>query len=120
MLTKVWINRLDTGAAVSAQSDIQRARSHSVEGEVSTWAGGRQRATMVQGERGQFNVTLVMVSLSTVDTLRSWVGTPVQVRDARGQKFLGTFFVVPIKERREVDLYDVDLSVSTLTVTEGV
>ena len=119
-LTKVWVNRLDTGAAVSAQSDVQRTRVHSVDGEVSTWAGGRQRATMMQGERGQFTVTLVLLSMSTVETLRSWVGVPVQIRDARGQKFFGTFFAVPIKERREPDMYDVDLSIATVTVTEGI
>lgn len=119
-LTKVWINRLDTGIAVSAQSDVGRTRVHSIDGEVSTWAGGRQRASVAQGERGQFTVTLVMVPLSTVETLRTWVGTPVQIRDARGQKFFGTFFAVPITERREVDLYNVSIALSTLTVTEGV
>lgn len=119
-LTKVWINRLDSGLAVSAQSDPTRTRVHAVDGEVSTWAGGRQRASVAEGERGSFSVTLVLLSLSTVETLRSWKGAPVQVRDARGQKFFGVFFAVPIKERREAGYYDVELQLSIVTVTEGV
>lgn len=119
-LTKVWVNRLDNGAAVSAQSGIARSRQHSVDGEVSTWAGGRQRASIADGERGQFAVTLRLLPLSTVDLLRTWAGIPVQVRDARGQRFFGTFFAVVVNENRETTLYDVDLTLLTLTVTEGV
>lgn len=119
-LTRVWVNRLDNGAAVSAQSGITRTQQHSVEGEVSTWAGGRQRASIAEGERGTFGVTLRLLSLSTVATLRAWKGVPVQVRDARGQRFFGIFFGVEVKENRETNLYDVELTVQTLTVTEGV
>lgn len=119
-LTRVWVNRLDNGAAVSAQSGIARSRQHTVDGEVSTWAGGRQRASTAEGERGQFGVTLRLLPLSTVETLRTWVGVPVQVRDARGQRFFGIFFGVEIKENREATLYDVEIALLTLTVTEGV
>lgn len=119
-LTKVWLNRLDNGASVAAQSGIARSRNHSVDGEVSTWAGGRQRASLSDGERTGFGVTLRLLTLPTVDLLRTWIGVPVQVRDARGQKFFGVFFAVDVKEQREASLYDVDLQVRTITVTEGV
>lgn len=119
-LTKVWLNRLDNGAAVSAQSGTARSRQHTVDGEVSTWAGGRQRASIAEGERGQFGVTLRLLPMSTVDLLRTWVGVPVQVRDARGQRFFGVFFGVDVKEHRETTFYDVEIVLLTLSIVEGV
>ncbi len=119
-LTKVWVNRLDTGEAVAAQSGIDRTQVHSVDGEVSTWAGGRQRASISDGDRGQFGATLRLVSLATVATLRLWRGIPVQVRDARGQRFFGTYFQVNVSESREVAYYNVDFTLVLLTVVEGV
>lgn len=120
-LTKVWINRQDTGEAISAQSLPTRSRSHSDDGEVRTYAGGRQRAILRAGERGQFDFTLVRVSATTVDTLRLWKGLPVQVRDHRGQRFWGIFLEVPVIELRdEVAFYNVPLSLRIITVTEGV
>ena len=119
-LTKVWVNRLDTGEAVSAQSTPERSRSHGLAGEVRTYAGGRQRAIAVAGEQGQFNVVLRFVSLTTVDTLRSWIGIPVQIRDHRGQRFFGVFFDVPVTEHRSPADYDVTLSLRVVSVAEGV
>lgn len=119
-LTMMWVNRLDTGDSVSGQSSIQRGRQHSVDGEVSTWAGGRQRASMTDGERGQFAFTLRILSLTTVEKLRTWIGIPVQVRDARGQRFFGVFFSVEPKEWRESAIYDVDIALRVITYVEGV
>lgn len=119
-LTKVWINRLPTGQAVSAQSSPARARLHEIAGEVRTYAGGRQRAITTAGERGSFTFTVVDVSLATIDTLRSWVALPVQVRDHRGQRFFGVFFAVTVTEARESNLYDVTMDLRVVTVAEGV
>lgn len=119
-LTLCWVNRLDTGEAVSANSQPARQREHAVAGDVRTYAGGRQRAYTLAGEQGKFEFTLVMLSLSTVDILRSWVGVPVQIRDTRGQRFFGVFFSVPVVEHRVPSYYDVTLSLQTITVVEGV
>ncbi len=120
-LTKVWFNRLDTGEAVSAQSAPQRSRSHGQAGEVRTYAGGRQRAFTTAGEQGQFEVTLRLLTASTVDVLRSWIGLPVQVRDHRGQRFFGVFFAVPVVEHLDnLNAYDVAIVVKTVTAVEGV
>lgn len=117
-LTKVWINRLDTGVAVSAQSAPSRKRSMSRDGEVRSYAGGRQRAITRAGVRGGFDFTLKSVPFATVQTLESWMGVPVQVRDHRGQVFVGVFFDVPCDEERDdVNLYDVALSLRTITVS---
>lgn len=119
-LTRVWLNRTDTGDAVSAQSSIGKGQQHSVDGDVSTWAGGRQRSMVVEGERSTLPITLHLLSLSTVATLRAWKGVPIQVRDTRGQRWFGTFFQVDVTERREADLYDVAFSLRTLSIVEGV
>ena len=117
-LGKLWINRLDSGASVSAQS-AGRGRTHDQAGEVRTYAGGRQRAVTVAGERGQFTFRLADVSLTTVELLRSWVGSDVQVRDHRGQRFFGVYFAVTIVEDKDPNLYDVAIVLRTVTVVEG-
>jgi hypothetical protein len=117
-LVKVFVNRLDTGEAVSANSEPGRGRGHQLAGEVRTYAGGRQRAIATAGLRGQFKVVLRQVSLTTLAVLESWIGVPVQVRDHRGQRFFGVFFAVDTTEHRTS--WDVGLSVQTITLAEGV
>jgi hypothetical protein len=120
-LTKVWINRLDSGAAVSAQSLPERARSRSMAGEVRGYAGGRQRSFTQLGLRGVFEFGLVLVSLATVELLESWIGVPVLVRDHRGQAFTGVFYDVPATGHRDdVNAYDVTLSLRLVTAPDGV
>lgn len=118
-LTRVWVNRLDTGDAVSAQSAVGRTREHSLAGAVRGYAGGRQRAVVQAGERGKFELTLRFLPATTVELLRSWIGVPVQIRDHRGQRFSGVFFAVPIVEHRSPLDYDVALALQTITVTDG-
>jgi len=117
-LTKLWLNRMDGGAAVSAQSS-GRARAHDMFGEVRTYAGGRQRSRTVAGERGQFTFRLEDVTLTTIDLLRTWIGRDVQVRDHRGQRFFGVFFGVNIIERKDPTLYVAEFILRTVTVVEG-
>lgn len=119
-LTKVWVNLLSTGDAVSAYSAPGRQRSSAIDGEVVTYAGGRQRAKTRAGEKGSFGFVLREVSLTTITTLEGWKGKPVQVRDHRGQRFFGVFFAVTPTEHKQADLYDVALELRTVTVDEGV
>lgn len=124
-LDRVWINHLDTGEAVSAKS-FDRSQSYDQDGEVRTFAGGRQRAFTVEGERGSFSFTLRKVSLETVEVLRSWKGLPVQVRDHRGQRWVGVFFeVTPVEPAVAPGApssywYDVAIPLRTVTAAEGV
>lgn len=115
-LTKVWVNRVDTGEAVSAQSSVERSREHSLAGEVRTYAGGRQRAVSQAGEAGKFQVTLRFLPAVTVEKLRTWIGLPVSIRDARGQQFYGVYFTVPVVEHRSPLDYDVTIDLRTVTV----
>lgn len=116
-LTKLWINRLDDGTAVSAQTAVGRAGSVGADGEIREYAGGRQRAFTRAGRRGAFDATLRQVPSATVAVLESWIGVPVQVRDYRGQVFRGVFFEVPrVEVRDNIDLYDVPLAFRAVTV----
>lgn len=118
-LTKLWINRMDTGEAFSAYSS-ERSRAHSVEGEVRTYAGGRQRAVYVAGERGEFPFKLINLTAAEVEIVRGWTGLTVQIRDHRGQRFFGAYFEVAVEEVKAPVVYNVQATLRVLTVTEGV
>lgn len=119
-LDRVWINRTDTGDAISAQSGQDRTQSFAMDLSVRTYANGRRRAVTTVGEAGEIPYTLAMVSLATVTQLRSWVGAHVQVRDARGQKWFGVFAGVEVAEWPEYQIYRATITLQTVTTVEGV
>lgn len=120
-LNRSWLNRLDSGAGISALSSVGKARTFTVDGEVSTWAGGRQRAMFTPGERGQMPVTLLILSASTVDTLRSWEGVPVIFRDTFGLSFVGVFFnVTPADRRGEPGVFNAEFTLMAVSTVDGV
>lgn len=120
-LTKVWINRRDTGEAIAAQSAPGRQRSKEITGDVRSYAGGRQRAFTQVGVSGSWTVRLRDLTLSTVEELEDWLGQEVQVRDHRGQLFNGVFFALPVSEHKGAPtLYDADLTIRLITVPVGV
>ena len=118
-LTKLWINRLDSGTAVSAQSTPGRDQAYEQLGEVRTYANGRQRAVTQAGERGTFAFRLEDVTAATITTLRTWIGRDVQVRDHRGQVFFGVYFAVVVGERKEPTLYTCQIVLKTITAPAG-
>lgn len=116
LLTKCWINLVATGAAVTAQSAPGRAAGVSVDGSVHTYAGGRQRSITRAGVRGSYTVTLRLMPRADVDTLKSWLGLTVQVRDNLGRLVVGVFYAVPEAERKGQATWDVDLVVQAVSV----
>lgn len=119
-LDKVWINRMDTGEAISAPSAPGRGQNFTMQLDVRTYANGRRRSIAVQGEQGTLTYSLRPVSQATKDLLRSWAGTTVQVRDNRGQKWYGVFAGVNVDEYLQANMYTVSITVQTTTVVEGV
>lgn len=120
VLDKVWINRLDTGEAVAAWSQ-GRQQSHSDDGEVREYAGGRFRSITRVGEAGRFAFSLVQVAVTDVDTLRAWKGVAVAVRDNRGRRFLGVYYGIGIDESKsQPSVYNVSLDLRTITVDETI
>lgn len=91
VLTSVWLNRMDTGEGISVPS-AGRTRQTGVEGRVTTAAGGRRRAISQAGQLQTYAFTLLSITHTTMVKLESWLGIAVQLRDHRGQRFVGTFF----------------------------
>lgn len=92
-----------------------------MDGEVRTYAGGRQRAVTREGEKSSYSFVLQDVTLAQRDTLRSWFGQAVQVRDHRGQIFRGIILEAGVVERPyDLDLYEISVTLHSTTVPEGV
>lgn len=119
-LTKVWIHVLTSGEGLGANSSNGRSSGHSVDGAVRTYAGGRQRAISTQGTRGTFSFTLVLLSLAQIETLKSWIGQGVVVRDHRGQRFFGVYFVVGVGEYKDPAIYTAQIELLRVSHDEGV
>ena len=119
-LGKLWINVFATGEAVSGYS-ADRGEELDLEGGVRTYAGGRRRAYTVAGDIGSFDFTIRDVTKANVDLLKSWRGILVQVRDHRGQRFVGIFRKVkPVEVKADINLYDVQLQLETVSFVDGV
>jgi hypothetical protein len=93
-LTQTFVNLMTNGAAVSGLPRADRDESYSQPGEVRTYAGGRRRSITQLGETGTYRFTLLQVPRTTVETLRSWIGDLVEVRDSKGRQFFGVFFAI--------------------------
>jgi hypothetical protein len=120
VLNKIWLNRTDTGEAISGASARERGSGWSMDGEVRTYASGRRRAISIQGLKGEVSRTLVQVDFATKEKLITWMGANLQMRDHRGQKFFGVFFAVDVREYMRPDLYAVTVTLQTTTTEEGV
>lgn len=119
-LGKLWINRIDTGEAISGWSAQERSQSFQQALEVKTYANGRRRSVTAKGEQGELGFRLQMVDQTTKDLMRTWIGISVQVRDHRGQKWFGVFASVDAGEYMEPTLYNVGFTLQLTSVTEGV
>jgi hypothetical protein len=120
-LTKIWINLLSTGEAISAYSNRDKTQDFQLHTfDVRTYANGRRRAVSTLGEVGTIPFTLRDVSLTDKNNLRTWVGMGVQVRDTRGQKWYGAFGGVSAVEDMDISFYAVTFTLLTTTAVEGV
>jgi hypothetical protein len=118
-LTKLWVNRMTTGEAVSAQHLPGADDTAIMSGRVATYSGGRQRAVSQEGIAGTWSVVMVQVSYADTEKLRSWMGETVLVRDGRGRKLWGVVLEVPRSPWKEqLDTYDVTMTVQLVTVDE--
>lgn len=125
-LTRFWMTNIVTQESLGAFSEGGRDRSHSVKGEVRTYAGGRQRAVGSLGSSDTWSVTLAELSPADVALLEDWVtaGVTVFARDHRGQSMYATFFEMGIKENMaqtwQYATYTASITLQRVDVTEGV
>ena len=118
-LTTLWINLAGTGTGFAAPSTA-RAFTSGVSGDVRAYAGGRVRLFTQEAVTGALDVTLVKLTLDQVETLESWRGQTVLVRDHRGQRWWGAFTAVDRIEHKGTTWYNAGITVRLVSVTEEV
>lgn len=119
-LDRTWVNLLASGEGVGAYTADGRQPTTAVDGEIRTYAGGRQRSITQEGVRGTYTFTLRLLTRAQVDTLVSWKGLPVQVRDTAGRRFFGVFYEANEVEYKGATLFDLPLVLQVATFDEGV
>ena len=118
-LDRTYVNLVSTGALVSAYTGVGRTRAYRTDGAVQNFAGGRYRSISVEGLAGQQSFMLRDVSDTDIETLKSWVGQTILVRDNRGRRMFGTFYDVNYSDRMLPGYYDVTLNVTEVSYQEG-
>lgn len=120
LLQKLWLNRLDTGEAIAGASGRQPSTGYAMDGQVRTYASGRRRAVSTEGLKVEVQRTMVALDYPTKETLISWLGSSVQLRDYRGNKWFGVFFEISVGEYMRPDLYQATITLQSTTTVEGV
>ncbi len=118
-LDRTFINLVATGALVSAYTGKGRSRSYKTTGAVEGFAGGRYRSIALEGVSGQQTFMLRDVSTANIETLKTWIGETVLIRDNRGRRMFGTYYEVTYNDRMLDNYYDVTLNVTEVTYNEG-
>lgn len=119
-LTRLWINRVDTGDAISGASGRDRVTNYGMDGEVRKYASGRLRSVTTAGLRINVPRSLVALDFATKEKLVTWLGLNVQVRDHRGNKWFGVFYGVDVTDYMAPGLYAATITLLSTTTVEGV
>ncbi len=122
-LSKTWINLATTGSVdfVAAWRDAEESDVKQATGAVRQFAGGRQRGITQVGTASGWTFVLRMVPTVDTDKLALWLGQTVLVRDNRGRRMWGIMLACPRRPLKEqLDLYDVEVTVSGVDVDENV
>lgn len=119
VLDRTFVSLVSTGATVSAYTGRGRSRNYKQDGAVQAFAGGRFRSISVEGLLGTQTFTMRDVTDADIETLKSWIGETVLVRDNRGRRMFGTYYEVGYSDRMSPGLYDVALNVTEVSYQEG-
>lgn len=118
-LDRTYVNLVATGAYVAAYTGRGRSRQYRQDGGVQAFAGGRYRSIGVEGLLGTQTFMLRDVTDADIETLKTWIGQTVLVRDNRGRRMFGTYYEVGFSDRMSPGLYDVTLNVTEVSYQEG-
>lgn len=89
-------------------------------GSVRRYAGGRFRAVTQAGTPNQFAVNAHACDRTTIEWFESHTGIVVLVRDDRGRKFYGTYFVPSTTEHAYDVEGDITVTISEVSFSEAV
>src|SRR5690349_4838281 len=118
-LTQTYINLVSSGALVAAYTARGRQRAYQGTGSTEPFAGGRFRSISTEGVAGSQVFTLRDVTDAQLDTLISWIGETVLVRDFRGRRMFGTYYNISYSDRMKAGVYDVQITLNEVTYNEG-
>ena len=120
-LDTVWLS-LASDLTQSLQLEVSSLSDDDVVfGEVRRYAGGRDRSIVRKGRRRTFELSFDAVgNRAQIATLRGWTGLVVLLRDPFGRKAYCVFYGSPLSERIPVDMPEVSLTLSEVTVSEAV
>lgn len=118
ILDRTFVNLVSTGETVSAKTGRGRSREYQTTGSVEAFAGGRYRSISTEGLSGKQSFVLRDVTDDDIDTLKSWIGQTVLIRDNRGRRMFGTYYTVAYSDRMST-YYDVQLDVTEVSYQEG-
>lgn len=118
-LDRTFVNLVSTGETVQAYTGRGRSRQYRTDGAVQQFAGGRFRSIALEGVAGAQTFMLRDVPPDDIDTLKSWIGETVLVRDNRGRRMFGTYYEVGFNDGMDAGYYDVSLVVTEVSYEEG-
>jgi len=115
-----WVTDPTTGASVQAFK-VDRKEQDTLTGSVRAYAGGRTRVITTPGDTRTSPVTFRVVSGPDLETLRSWRGRVLLLRDPQGWRRWGTYLAVDVSPTAKMQpFYDVAFTWTDLTYTEDV
>lgn len=119
-LNQSWLQSAggDASTIITCYSS-DRSESRTTNGEVRTYAGGRQRSIALEGKRREFKYSLRDLDQADLDVLAALAGTSCLFRDHLGRKMFCTFFTYEISERRTFGLYDVSTTLIEISYDES-
>lgn len=93
-LTRTWITLADDLTQSVVVDATDRSRTQQVQGQVRQYAAGRLRFITQVGQSASLPLTFRTQDRDLIDTLTSWIGQLVLIRDPRGRAEWGVFSAV--------------------------
>lgn len=118
-LGKTYVNLVATGELITGYTGKGRTRAKSQEGSAQKFAGGRFRSISVEGVAGEQTFVLRDLTYANIQTLETWIGQLVLIRDNRGRRMFGVYYDVGYTDGPNENYYDVTLNVKEITYNEG-
>jgi len=117
-----WITDLATSTSVQVYK-TERTEQDSLDVQVRNYAGGRRRIISTPARVRLSALTFRRVSVADVETLRTWRGRILLLRDAQGWRRWGTYAdIVPatVSPAPSVPTYEVSLTWQDVDYDESV
>lgn len=119
-----WLTDPTTPAVSLQLFKVARVEQDTAAGQVQVYAGGRRRIISTPGDVRQSALTFQRVSAADLETLRSWRGRVLLLRDYQGWRRWGTFFDVQVtafyRGPVEQQVHQVAVTWTDVDYTEGV